>query len=188
MRAARAREPRERRPVRRRVRGAEPSGLLLPDNGGPRYVASSVTAWLGQILGQPDPHAPQQSGDDSRQLVASALDERLAPGVQAIHLNDVPSPVDLAPLRTLPGLRSLDLSRCPTADLALLADLPGLRYLALSATQWTALIAADRLPTHLAAARLAGAPPLTVVLDLLAALGVDTSTAHRLSDTVEEAS
>ncbi|MFF3002119.1 SMI1/KNR4 family protein [Kitasatospora sp. NPDC057940] len=222
-------------------------------NGGPRYVASSVTAWLGQILGQPDPHAPQQSGNDSRQLVVSALDERLAPGVQAIHLNDAPSPVDLAPLsatphlrrlhlnrcattdlspatalpiedlsidlapeadlipltghphlaslavgsetlidlaplRTLPELLSLDLSRCPTADLALLADLPGLRYLALSATQWTALIATGRLPTHLAAARMAGAPPLTAVLDLLAALGVDTSNAHRLSGTIEDAS
>ncbi|WP_393073237.1 hypothetical protein [Streptomyces sp. LN704] len=63
----------------------------------------------------------------------------------------------------------------------MLADLPGLRYLALSATQWTALIAADRLPTHLAAARLAGTPPLTAALDLLAALGADTSTAYRLS-------
>lgn len=222
-------------------------------NDGPRYVASSVTAWLGQALGQPDPHAPKQSGDGSRQLVLSALDERLAPGVQAIHLNDAPSPVDLTPLcatphlrrlhlnrcattdlspvaalpiedlaidlaseadlmplaghqhlaslavgsetpidltplRTLPALRSLDLSRCPTPDLALLADLPGLRYLALSATQWTALIAAGHLPTHLAAARLAGAPPLTAALDLLAALGIDTSTAYRLSGTVEDAS
>ncbi|POX50926.1 SMI1/KNR4 family protein [Streptomyces sp. Ru72] len=222
-------------------------------NDGPRYVASSVTAWLGQALGRPDPHAPQESGDGPRQLVVSALDERLAPGVQAIHLNDAPSPVDLgplsatprlrrlhlnrcattdlspvallpvedlaidlapeadliplaghphlaslavgsetpidlAPLRTLPALRSLDLSRCPTPDLALLADLPGLRYLALSGTQWTALITAGRLPAHLAAARLAGAPPLTAALDLLAALGVDTSTAYRFSGTVEDAS
>ncbi|MEV0537798.1 SMI1/KNR4 family protein [Kitasatospora sp. NPDC050463] len=221
-------------------------------NDGPRYVASSITAWLGQALGLPDPHAPQQFGDDSRQLVVSALDERLAPGIQAIHLNDAPSPVDLvslcatphlrrlhlnrcattdlsplvalpvedlavdlaaeadlapltghphltslavgsqtpidlAPLRTLPALRSLDLSRCHTSDLALLADLPGLRYLALSATQWIALIAAGRLPAHLAAARLAGAPPLTAALDLLAALGVDTSTAYRLSGTAEDA-
>ncbi|MFG2887100.1 SMI1/KNR4 family protein [Streptomyces sp. NPDC048297] len=222
-------------------------------DAGPRYVASSVTAWLGQALGRPDPHAPWQSGDGVRQLVVSALDERLAPGVQAIHLNDAPSPVDLvplsatphlrrlhlnrcattdltpvaalpvedlaidlapgadlaplaghphltslavgsdtpidlAPLRTLPALRSLDLSRCPTPDLALPADLPGLRYLALSVTQWTALIAARRLPAHLAAARLAGAPPLTAALDLLAALGVDTSTAYRLSGTAEDAS
>ncbi|MFJ5273791.1 SMI1/KNR4 family protein [Streptomyces sp. NPDC088358] len=222
-------------------------------NDGPRYVASSVTAWLGQALGQPDPHAPQQTGDNTRQLVISALEEPLSPSVQAIHLNDAPSAVDLtplsatphlrrlhlnrcattdlspiaalpvedlaidltpeadltplarhphlaslavgsesltdlAPLRTLPALRALDLSRCPTPDLALLADLPGLRYLALSATQWTALIAADRLPTHLAAARLAGAPPLTAALDLLAALGVDISTAYRLSGRVEDAS
>ncbi|MBQ0986308.1 SMI1/KNR4 family protein [Streptomyces sp. F63] len=220
---------------------------------GPRYVASSVTAWLGRALGRPDPHAPQESGDGPHQLVVSALDERLAPGVQAIHLNDAPSPVDLgplsatprlrrlhlnrcattdlspvavlpvedlavdlasgagltplaghrhltslavgsetpvdlAPLRTLPALRSLDLSRCPMPDLALPADLPGLRYLALSGAQWSALIAAGRLPAHLAAARLAGAPPLTAALDLLAALGVDTSTAHRLSGTVEDAS
>ncbi|MEU0600643.1 SMI1/KNR4 family protein [Streptomyces sp. NPDC006393] len=220
---------------------------------GPCYVASSVTAWLGQALGRPDPHAPQPSGDAASQLVISALDEGLAPGVQAIHLNDAPSPVDLvplsatphlrrlhlnrcatadlspvtalpvedlaidltseadltplaghphlaslavgsetpidlAPLRTLPALRSLDLSRCPTPDLALPADLPGLRYLALSATQWTALIAAGRLPAHLAAARLAGGAPLTAALDLLAALGIDTSTAYRLSGTVEDAS
>ncbi|MFJ4185301.1 SMI1/KNR4 family protein [Kitasatospora sp. NPDC089509] len=213
---------------------------------GPRYVASSVTAWLGQLLGQPDPHTPQQAGDGARKLVVSALDEQLAPGLQAIHLNDARSPVDLAPLsattrlrrlhlnrctttdlspvaalpvedltvglaaeadltpltghpqlaslavasetptdlaplRTLPALRSLDLSRCTTPDLALLADLPGLRYLALSATQWAALIAADRLPAHLAAARIAGAPSLTAALDLLTALGVDTSTAYRLS-------
>ncbi|WP_354644715.1 hypothetical protein [Kitasatospora camelliae] len=218
-------------------------------NDGPRYVASSVTAWLGLALGRPDPHAPQQSGNGPRQLVVSALDERLAPGVQAIHLNDAPSPVDLAPLsatlhlrrlhlnrcattdltpvaalpvedlavnlaadadltpltghphlaslvvgsetpidlaplRTLPALRSLDLARCPTPDLAVLADLPGLRYLALSATQWAALIAAGRLPAHLAAARLAGAPPFTAALDLLTVLGVDTSTAYRLSGTV----
>lgn len=222
-------------------------------DGGPRYVASSVTAWLGDALGLPDPHAPQQSADDSHRLVASALDEPLAPGVQAIHLNDAPSPVDLAPLsaapllrrlhlnrcattdlspvaalpledlavdltpdadlapltghphlaslavgsqtptgltplRTLPALRSLDLSRCPTPDLALLADLPGLRYLALSAAQWTALSAADRLPAHLAAARLAGDPTFTAALDLLSALGVDTSTAYRLSGTTEDAS
>jgi hypothetical protein len=226
-------------------------------NDGPRYVASSVTAWLGQALSRPDTHAPQQSRDGSRKLVVSALDERLTPGVQAIHVNDAPSPVDLvplsatphlrrlhlnrcattdlspvaalpvedlavdlapeagilpltghprlaslavgsrtpidlAPLRTLPAPRSLDLSRCPTPDLAFLADLPGLRYLALSPTQWTTLITAGRLPAHLpahlAAARLAGAPPLTAALDLLAALGVDTSTAYRLSGTVEDAS
>ncbi|MFJ9695630.1 SMI1/KNR4 family protein [Kitasatospora sp. NPDC101183] len=220
-------------------------------NEGPSHVASSVTAWLGQALGQPDPHAPQQSGDGPRKVVVSALDEGLAPGVQAIHLNDAPSPVDLsplsatprllrlhlnrcattdlspvtalpvedltvglaaeadltpltghphlaslavasetpidlAPLRTLPALRSLDLSRCATPDLAPLADLPGLRYLALSATQWTALIAADRLPAHLAAARTTGAPPLAAALDLLTALGVDTSTAYRLSGTVAD--
>ncbi|MFI1094871.1 SMI1/KNR4 family protein [Streptomyces sp. NPDC020917] len=221
-------------------------------NDGPRYVASSVTAWLGQALGRPDPHAAQPSGDRPRQLVISALDEPLTAAVQAIHLNDAPSPVDLAPLsatprlrrlhlnrcattdlspvaalpvedlavdlaggadlvplaghphlaaltvgsptpidlaplRALPALRSLDLSRCPTPDLALLADLPGLRYLALSAAQWKALIAAGRLPVRLAAARLAGAPSLTDALELLAALGVDTSTAYHLSGTVEDA-
>ncbi|WNM32829.1 hypothetical protein RKE30_21765 [Streptomyces sp. Li-HN-5-11] len=95
------------------------------------------------------------------------------------------TPIDLAPLRSLPALRSLDLSRCTAPDLALPADLPGLRCLALSATQWTALIAAGRLPAHLAAARLAGAPPLTAALELLAALGVDTSMAYRLSGTVD---
>ncbi|MFJ9520607.1 SMI1/KNR4 family protein [Kitasatospora sp. NPDC101801] len=217
---------------------------------GPRHVASSVTAWLGLTLGRPDPDAPQQS-DDSYQLVVSTLDERLAPRVQAIHLNDAPSPVDLAPLsatphlrrlhlnrcattdlspvaalpvedlavdlapgadlgpltdhphvtslavgseapvdlaplRTLPALRSLDLSRCPTPDLALLTDLPRLHYLALSPAQWVDLINADRLPAHLAAARLAGNPPLTAALDLLTALGIDTSAAYRFSGTTED--
>ncbi|MCC9311076.1 hypothetical protein LN042_29100 [Kitasatospora sp. RB6PN24] len=221
-------------------------------NDGPRYVASSVTAWLGQMVGRPDPYAPQQLEDGAHQLVVSALDERLAPGVQAIDPNDAPSPVDLAPLHatphlrrlhpnrcttadlsplaalpledlainltdgtdltpltghphltslavgsqtpidvaplhTLPALCSLDLSRSPAPDLTTLADLPGLRYLALSTTQWTTLTTTNRLPTHLAAGRLAGASPLTTALDLLAALGIDTSTAYRLSGTVEMA-
>ncbi|MEW1911298.1 SMI1/KNR4 family protein [Kitasatospora sp. NPDC085895] len=219
-------------------------------NGGPRYVASSVTAWLGQALGLPDPHALQQTDDDSREPVVQALDERLAPDAQELHLNDLPSPadlaplsatphlrrlhlnrcatadlsplaalpvedlavdlaagadlapltghphlaslavgspapIDLAPLRTLPALRSIDLSRCPVIDLACLAELPGLRYLALSADQWNALIAAGRLPARLAAARIAGAPSFTAALDLLAALGIDTSTAYRLSGIAE---
>ncbi|GAA2785285.1 hypothetical protein GCM10010441_07800 [Kitasatospora paracochleata] len=222
-------------------------------NHGPRYVASSVTAWLGQALGRPDPHAPQQSHNDAPKLVVSTLDSRLTPAVQAIHLNDAPSPVDLTPLtatphlrrlhlnrcattdltplaalpvedlavdlapeadltpltghphlaslavgsatptdltplRTLPALRHLDLSRCPNADLTLLADLPGLHYLALSTDQWQTLTAADRLPAQLAAGRLAGTEPLSAALDLLAALGVDTSTAYRLSGTTEGAS
>ncbi|WP_052397257.1 SMI1/KNR4 family protein [Streptomyces sp. NRRL F-5123] len=219
---------------------------------GPRYIASSVTAWLGQILGLPDPHAPQQSGDEANTVIVSTLDEHLTPAVQAIHLNDAPSPVDLtpltttprlrrlhlnrcatadltplaalpvedltvgltpatdlapltghphlaslavasetpvdlAPLRTLPALRALDLSRCSTPDLALLADLPGLRYLALSEPQWDALTTTGRLPAHLAGARLAGKPPLTAALALLAALGVDTSTAYHLTGTVQNA-
>ncbi|WP_404870993.1 SMI1/KNR4 family protein (plasmid) [Kitasatospora griseola] len=219
---------------------------------GPRYVASSITAWLGQALGLPDPHTPQPTDDSSRPVV-EALGEQLAPDVQDLHLNDLPSPadltplsatphlrrlhlnrcstadlsplaalpvedlavdlaagadlapltghprlaslavgsptpIDLAPLPTLPALRSLDLSRCPVTDLTFLADIPGLCYLALSADQWNALTVAGRLPTRLAAARLAGAPSFTAALDLLAALGTDTSTAYRLSGTAEGAS
>ncbi|MFI0896607.1 SMI1/KNR4 family protein [Streptomyces sp. NPDC020983] len=219
---------------------------------GPRYVASSVTAWLGRILGLPDPHAPHQPEDEPSRLIVSSLDAQLTPAVQAIHLNDAASPVDLTPLsatprlrrlhlnrcaagdltplaalpvedltaglapgadltpltghphlaslavgsetpidltplRTLPALRALDLSRCPTPDLSLLADLPGLRYLALSEPQWDALTATGRLPTRLAAARLAGNPPLTAALGLLSALGVDTSDAYRLTGTAEAA-
>ncbi|MFC8720471.1 SMI1/KNR4 family protein [Kitasatospora sp. NPDC057198] len=90
-------------------------------------------------------------------------------------------PVDLAALRTLPALRALDLSGCPAADLAPLAGLPGLRYLALTGPQWGALAAAGRLPAGLAAARLAGGASLAEALDLLAALGTDTSAAVRLS-------
>ncbi|MGW4645435.1 SMI1/KNR4 family protein [Kitasatospora sp. NPDC004289] len=213
---------------------------------GPRYVAPSVTAWLGQILDQPD----EQQDRHARQQVIRTLDEPLSPHAQAIHLNDAPSPVDLrpltatphlrrlhlnrcattdltplaalpiedlaldltpgadllpltghshltslavgaqdavdlTPLRTLPALRSLDLSRCPTPDLTVLADLPGLRYLALSEAQWAALTTAGRLPAHLAAARLAGAPTLAAAIELLASLGGTASTAYRLQGTVD---
>lgn len=214
-------------------------------DGGPRCVVSSVAAWLGRVLGRPDPHAWQRSGERRRQLVASALDrQQLASGVQAVHLDDAPSlvglaslaaaaclcrlrlnrcaaadltpvaalpvedlvvdlaadagltsltghphlaslavgattPIDLAPLRTLPARCALDLSGCPTVDVALLADLPGMRYLALSPAQWTALDAAGRIPARLAGAPLAGA------LDLLAVLGTDTCGAYRLSGTVD---
>lgn len=148
--------------------GSETSGL--GQAGDPAEAVERLRAVLRQ-------HA-ERSGAEP-EMAAPATEAQLAVGS--------PTPVDLAPLRALPALRSLDLSRCPTSDLALLADLPGLRYLALSAAQWTALIAAGRLPAHLAAARLAGAPSLTDALDLLAALGVDTSTAHHLSGTVEDA-
>jgi hypothetical protein len=67
---------------------------------------------------------PQEPGDGSRQLVVSALDERFAPGVQAIHLNDAPSPVDLGPLSSTPRLRRLHLNRRATTDLSPLAVLP----------------------------------------------------------------
>ncbi|MFD0525994.1 hypothetical protein ACFQ1I_00065 [Kitasatospora arboriphila] len=41
------------------------------------------------------------------------------------------TPIDLAPLRTLPALCALDLSRWPAVGVALLAAVPGLRYPAL---------------------------------------------------------
>ncbi|GAA1120880.1 hypothetical protein GCM10009663_70600 [Kitasatospora arboriphila] len=89
------------------------------------------------------------------------------------------TPIDLAPLRTLPALCALDLSRWPAVGVALLAAVPGLRYPALSPARWTALDAAGRIPARLAGARLAGA------LDLLAVLGTDTSSAYRRSGTVD---
>ncbi|MFF4345023.1 SMI1/KNR4 family protein [Kitasatospora sp. NPDC001540] len=91
---------------------------------GPRYVASSVTAWLGQALGLPDPHAPRRTDDDAREPAVRALGERLAPDVQELHLNDLPSPADLTPLSAAPHLRRLHLNRCTTADLSPLAALP----------------------------------------------------------------
>ncbi|MFI5531334.1 SMI1/KNR4 family protein [Kitasatospora sp. NPDC051853] len=207
----------------------------------PRYVAPSVTEWLGQALGLTAP-PPTPADPTVRHLDGGPL----PPHVQAVHLDDAPSPVDLAPLstavrlhrlhltgcttadlsplaalplndlalglapgtglapltghphlatlsldsaspvdlgplRTLPALRGLDLTRCPGTDLTLLAELPALRYLALTTAQWSALAAAGRLPTRLAAVRLAGTPPLGHALALLAALGTDTSTAHRLT-------
>ncbi|MFE1317880.1 SMI1/KNR4 family protein [Kitasatospora phosalacinea] len=209
---------------------------------GPGLLAPSVTAWLGRLLELPGAEPPDE---ERQQLVVSTLDDGLTPRTQAVHLNDAPSPVDLAPLattrlrrlhlnrcatadlsplaalpledlqvgltagadlapltghprlaslavradhpvdlaplRTLPALRALDLSGCPAADPAPLAELPGLRYLALTSPQWDALAAAGRLPTNLAAARLAGDASLSGALDLLAALGTDTSAAVRLS-------
>ncbi|MFI0941900.1 hypothetical protein [Streptomyces sp. NPDC021020] len=53
--------------------------------------------------------------------------------------------------------------------------------------QWERLIATGRLPSHLAGARLAGNPPLKAALDLLTALGIDTSTVYRLSGTAADA-
>ncbi|MEV6211813.1 SMI1/KNR4 family protein [Kitasatospora sp. NPDC051914] len=66
------------------------------------------------------------------------------------------TPVDITPLRTVPNLRCLDLSQADVRNLAVLADLPDLRYLALNGQQWTDLLDQGKLPTTLAAARLAG--------------------------------
>ncbi|MDR3036735.1 MAG: SMI1/KNR4 family protein [Kitasatospora sp.] len=75
--------------------------------------------------------------------------------LEALHLAcDVP--LDLAPLRTLPALWWLDLSRCAVEDLGVLRELAGLRYLALTDAQWTELLERDALPPALAVARLAG--------------------------------
>ncbi|HUR04102.1 MAG TPA: SMI1/KNR4 family protein, partial [Nonomuraea sp.] len=74
-------------------------------------------------------------------------------------------PVELGPLRTVPRLDGLDLSRAATVDLRAVAELDGLVYLALRYEQWQKLWACtDRLPA-LGAALLAGKASYDKVAD-----------------------
>lgn len=101
---------------------------------GPLHVAESVTALLGHYLALLDQSAYQHDGDhlqlcdpaeDSpREAIESELPDPVPPTLQALHLNDATSPVDLTPLAAAPRLRRLHLNRCSTTDLTPLHALP----------------------------------------------------------------
>jgi len=89
-------------------------------------------------------------------------------------------PIDIAPLRTVPNLRCLDLSKADVSGLDVPDDLPELRYLALSSQQWTDLLGRGKVPPTLAAARLADdEASFDDALTWAARLGLNTEGAFR---------
>ncbi|MER5185386.1 SMI1/KNR4 family protein [Streptomyces sp. NPDC002896] len=93
-------------------------------------------------------------------------------------------PIDIAPLRTIPNLRGLDLSQADVRDLTVLAGLPHLRYLALTTQQWTTLLDQGKAPLTLAAARLADQDAsFDEALTWAARLGLNTGDALRVTGT-----
>lgn len=95
------------------------------------------------------------------------------------------APADIAPLRTIANLRGLDLSRASVQDLAVLARLPDLRYLALTAQQWTTLMDESKVPSTLAAARLASEEAtLDEALAWSARLGAEAQDSFRVAGTL----
>jgi cell wall assembly regulator SMI1 len=102
---------------------------------GPGYVADSLTSLLGHYLDLLDQGAYEVRGDvislrepareHAPQLyIGGGVPEEVAPSLQAVHINNVPDPVDLAPLTAARGLRRLHLNRAVTADLAPVRGLP----------------------------------------------------------------
>ncbi|MDT0347622.1 SMI1/KNR4 family protein [Streptomyces litchfieldiae] len=101
---------------------------------GPAYVADSVTSLLGRYLELLERGAYEEYDDHISLLepaerlgperIVGEMPGEIPPGLQAIHLNDVASPVDLGPLVAAPRLRLLHLNRCATADLAPVRALP----------------------------------------------------------------
>ncbi|GAA4630262.1 hypothetical protein GCM10023196_054890 [Actinoallomurus vinaceus] len=95
------------------------------------------------------------------------------PTLRAVTLT-TPHPVDLGPLRTLPHLEGLDLSRASTRGIQAVAELEGLLYLALRYEQWQELWShIDRMPA-LAAALLAGKAPYDQVAEWMAQFNART--------------
>ncbi|MFC9969327.1 SMI1/KNR4 family protein [Spirillospora sp. NPDC127200] len=100
----------------------------------PEYVADSVTSLLGTYLEQLEKgryetgdgrlHVEHPESGPGVESVVGAIPDRVPPRLQAIHVNDAESPVDLAPLSAAPELRRLHLNRCATADLGPVRDLP----------------------------------------------------------------
>ncbi|CAG7649841.1 SMI1/KNR4 family protein [Actinacidiphila bryophytorum] len=104
-------------------------------NDGPGYVADSVTSLLGHYLDLLDQGAYDKRGDyialreparehAPQEYIGGGVPEEVAPSLQAVHINDVPGPVDLTPLSAARGLRRLHLNRATTADLAPVRGLP----------------------------------------------------------------
>ncbi|MEU9290832.1 hypothetical protein AB0D57_40930 [Streptomyces sp. NPDC048275] len=101
---------------------------------GPAYVTESITSLLGHYLDLLDQGAYEKSGDriylrelardTAPQQIIGAIPDEVPSTLQAIHINDAPGLVDLAPLTAAPNLRRLHLNRSTTADLTPLRDLP----------------------------------------------------------------
>ncbi len=100
----------------------------------PVYVADSVTSLLGRHLELLELGAYEKHDDhivllDSEprlgpERIAGELPAGIPPGLQAVHINDAASPVDLAPLTGAANLRLLHLNRCATTDLVPVRTLP----------------------------------------------------------------
>jgi hypothetical protein len=95
-----------------------------------------------------------------RATLAAAGTDALAPLEGHQHLSALEltadDEIDISPLRTVPNLRGLDLSRAVVRDLTVVADLPELRFLVLQDAQWELLVERDCVPPALAAARIGG--------------------------------
>jgi len=95
-----------------------------------------------------------------RATLAAAGTDALAPLEGHQHLSALElttdDEIDIGPLRTVPNLRGLDLSRAVVRDLTVVADLGELRFLVLQDAQWELLVERDCAPPALAAARIGG--------------------------------
>jgi len=101
---------------------------------GPAYVADSVTSLLGRyltLLEQGNYEArdgyinlPETAPSAAPREIIDEIPDRVPSTLQAIHINDAASPVDLALLTAAANLRRIHLNRCSTADLAPLHALP----------------------------------------------------------------
>ncbi|MEU7279027.1 SMI1/KNR4 family protein [Streptomyces sp. NPDC045431] len=101
---------------------------------GPSYVADSVTSLLGHYLDLLEQGAYEQRGDRIALLgtgresaprdIVGGMPDEVPPSLQALHINDAPDVVDLAPLTAAPRLRRLHLNRSTTGDLTPVRDLP----------------------------------------------------------------
>ncbi|WP_216899888.1 SMI1/KNR4 family protein [Nocardia alni] len=140
--------------------------------GGPIHLTDSITTLLGRYLelleygfyevdddnlDLDDPGSPSRPD----RTAYGDIPEPIPPTLQAVHIDNVPSPVDLTPLTLAERLRQISLSRCSTDDLTPIAELP---VESLSVT----LDSADLTPLH-------GHPHLTS-LDLRTTRPIDITT------------
>ena len=153
---------------------------------GPVLIASSLTALLGCYLESLERGAYEFDdeylivqdppiGRGPVELVVDEVPDTLGLSLQAIHINDATSPVELSRLGAAGNLRLVHLNRCATADLEPLRSLP-------IETLRVTLSGGDLSPLahhrHLAALSLGSAIPL----DLSPLTTVSTLTALDLAD------
>ncbi|CCK32575.1 hypothetical protein BN159_8197 [Streptomyces davaonensis JCM 4913] len=102
---------------------------------GPVYVTDSVTSLLGRCLELLEQGAYSVHGEhlyleepgaehETQEIIGGNVPEEVPPTLQALHVNDVTGPVDLAPLTAAPRLRKLHLNRATTADITPVRELP----------------------------------------------------------------